>query len=85
MNIHLQVLTSIYPVKPRKTLKVNNIPLLKVPAPPLDGDGVQEYDSKIVDQTLAFIDSIRRSKKDLYNAECERENLDIQTSVSMRT
>lgn len=73
------VLVSSYPVKPRKAPKVT-VPLKPVITGPTDVE--REYDGKTVDQTLSFIDAVRRSKKDLYSAECERERLEDQSLVS---
>ena len=73
------VLVSSYPVKPRKAPKVI-IPVKPVSTGPTDIE--REYDGKTVDQTLAFIDAVRRHKKDLYVAECERERLEDQNLVS---
>lgn len=73
------VLVSSYPVKPRKAPKVI-IPVKPVSAGPTDIE--REYDGKTVDQTLAFLDAVRRHKKDLYVAECERERLEDQNLVS---
>lgn len=73
------VLVSSYPVKPRKTPKVM-MPVKPIVTGPTDIE--REYDGKTVDQTLAFLDAIRRTKKDLYNAECERERLEDQSLVS---
>jgi hypothetical protein len=73
------VLVSSYPVKPRKAPKVI-IPVKPVSTGPTDIE--REYDGKTVDQTLAFLDAVRRNKKDLYSAECERERLEDQNLVS---
>lgn len=74
------VLTSIYPVKPRKVPKASTVPR---PSAMSAGDGEDgEYDSKLVEQTLTFLDAIKRNKKDLYNAECERERFESQGVVS---
>lgn len=72
------VLVSSYPVKPRKAPKVM-IPVKPISAGPTDIE--REYDGKTVDQTLSFIDAVRRNKKDLHNAECERERLEDQNLV----
>lgn len=73
------VLVSSYPVKPRKAPKVI-IPVKPVNTGPTDIE--REYDGKTVDQTLAFLDAVRRNKKDLHSAECERERLEDQNLVS---
>lgn len=72
------VLVSSYPVKPRKTPKVM-IPVKPLNTGPTDVE--REYDGKTVDQTLSFLDAVRRCKKDLYTAECERERLEDQNLV----
>jgi hypothetical protein len=72
------VLVSSYPVKPRKAPKVM-IPVKQISTGPTDIE--REYDGKTVDQTLSFIDAVRRNKKDLHNAECERERLEDQNLV----
>lgn len=76
------VLPSTYPVKPRKTPKgtVTQKPPAGAVAEidPLE----REYDSKMIEQTLVFLDSLKRNKKDLYNAEVERERLENQSMVS---
>lgn len=69
------VLTSIYPVKPRKVPKVNPVPR------PVAMDETMEYDSKLVEQTLSFLDAVKRNKKELYAGECEREHLENQSLV----
>ncbi len=74
------VLMSIYPVKPRKVPKVNAIPR---PSAMSAGEGEDgEYDSKLVEQSLTFLDAVKRNRKDLYNAECERERFESQGVVS---
>ena len=73
------VLPSTYPVKPRKTAK---IPLVQRPSAMSSADAeAAEYDSKMVEQTLTFLDSVKRNKKDLYHVECERERLESQALV----
>ena len=72
------VLPSMYPVKPRRTPKVMNMPRPAVAA--ADGE-MGEYDSKTVEQALTFLDSVKRNKKDLYNGECERERHENQGLV----
>ena len=73
------VLVSSYPVKPRKAPKVMT-PVKPTITGPTDIE--REYDGKTVDQTLTFLEAIRRTKKDLYSAECERERLEDQSLVS---
>lgn len=73
-----EVLVSSYPVKPRKA------PKIMVPVKPVNSgstDIEREYDGKAVDQTLTFLDAIMQSKKDMYNAECEREHFENQCLV----
>jgi len=73
------VLPSTYPVKPRKTAK---IPIMQRPSAMSSADAeAAEYDSKMVEQTLTFLDSVKRNKKDLYHVECERERLESQALV----
>ena len=77
------VLTSIYPVKPRKVPKASTVPR---PSAMSAGDTEDvEYDSKLVEQTLTFLDAVKRNKKDLYHAESERERFESQGVVSSRT
>ena len=71
------VLPSTYPVKPRKIPKIVQRPSNMSS---IDGDEY-EYDSLTVEQTLTFLDIIKRNKKDLYQVECERERLERQTLV----
>ena len=75
------VLPSSYPVKPRKTPKL----LARDKSPSRnyhhDEAGEHEYDYRTVEETLCFIDAIKKSKKDLFNAECERERLESLQNV----
>jgi hypothetical protein len=75
------VLPSSYPVKPRKTPKV----LARDKSPSRnyhhDEAGEHEYDYRTIEETLCFIDAIKKSKKDLFNAECERERLESLQNV----
>ena len=73
------VLPSTYPVKPRKIPKIIQRPA-NMSSIDADGDGYG-YDSKMVEQTLTFLDSVKRNKKDMYHVECERERLETQTLV----
>lgn len=72
-----EVLVSSYPVKPRKAPKIM-IPVKVANSGSMD---TEQYDGKAVEQTLAFLDAIMQSKKDMYTAECEREQLENQCSV----
>ena len=76
------VLSSTYPVKPRKTPRGPAVQKQQAPTPSETDIGEREYDAKTIEQTLAFVDAIKRSKKDLYTAECERETLECQGVVS---
>ena len=73
------VLPSTYPVKPRKVPKIMHRPP-HMSYTNADADEY-EYNNKMVEQTLTFLDSIKRNKKDLHHVECERERLETQTMV----
>lgn len=84
-SVHSEdVLVSSYPVKPRKTPKGPIITPQLINAGRSEVIIEKEYDGKTIDQTLAFLDAIKRSKEVLYNAECDREYLENQSMVRFR-
>lgn len=81
-----EVLVSTYPVKPRKTPKGPAAASKSTVSRPSDAENIAaDYDGVSAEQTLSFFDFIGRTNKNLYAAECEREILDSQDSVSYST
>ena len=78
------VLISSYPVKPRKTPKGPLHSLQLTNAGHSEIIVEKEYDGKAIDQTLAFIDAVKRSKENLFHAESMRELYENQSAVSLR-
>lgn len=76
------VLISSYPVKPRKTPKGPLQSLQLTNAGNSEIIVEKEYDGKAIDQTLAFLDAVKRSKDNLFHAECTRELYENQSAVS---
>ena len=76
-----EVLVSSYPVKPRKTPKGPGS-VQRALQVPLEAIVEKEIDGKTIEMTLAFIDTVKRSKDELYNAECQREFYENQSTVS---
>ena len=80
------VLKCDYPVKPRKTRNFNEKATLKRQQQYMLQQQMQEQqndqnESMDVDACLRYIDSLTRTKKHFFDAECEREKLDNKSQV----
>jgi hypothetical protein len=77
--VSAEILSSYYPVKPRKSQKRESILNVEEELP-----NFREIDSDLVDDALAFIKSLQSTRKDLFDAECNREELELLLQVNWR-
>lgn len=72
-----EVMSSHYPVKPRKTFRLADREDLQA-----SYDRFSDVNSPEIDEALMFIKKITASHRDLYDAECQREDIESTLEVS---
>lgn len=84
-----EVVASFYPVKPRKVLKISSTAVpskamevsVESDKAAVNGDDDAGFDDMTMEETLDFLTCVETNRKDIYEAEKTRENLEIKYQV----